>query len=77
MSMNADLGVRFNPLSEEYLADPYPFLAQARETAPVFYCEALDHWAVTRYDDVRSVFLRPEIFSAANANSPLSPVCPE
>lgn len=31
--MSADLGARFNPLSEAYLADPYPFLAEAREWA--------------------------------------------
>lgn len=77
MSVGAALGSRFNPLDEDYLVDPYPFLAEARESASVFYCEALDHWAVTRYDDVRTVFLRPDAFSAANANSPLAPVCPQ
>ena len=63
--------VGFDPLSPEYLADPYPFLAAA--AAPAFYCELIDHWVVTRYHDIRHVFRTPTLFSAANANSPLRP----
>jgi len=69
-------GADFDPLSEIYLADPYPFLAEAREAAPVFYCDAIDHWIVTRYHDIRNIFRTPALFSAANANSPLRPPCP-
>ena len=36
-------GADFDPLSEAYLADPYPFLTEAREAAPAFYCDAIDH----------------------------------
>ena len=68
-------GADFDPLSEIYLADPYPFLAEAREAAPVFYCDAIDHWIVTRYHDIRNIFRTPALFSAANANSPLRPPC--
>jgi len=70
------IGARFDPLSDDYLADPYPYLAEAREAAPAFYCEALDHWIVTRYRDIRPIFRTPQIFSAVNANSPLCPPCP-
>jgi cytochrome P450 len=70
------IGSRFDPLGESYLADPYPFMAEAREAAPVFYSERIDHWVVTRYHDIRSVFLNPPLFSAINANSPLRPPCP-
>jgi len=70
------IGARFDPLSDAYLADPYPFLADAREAAPVFYSERLDHWVVTRYHDIRQIFATPQLFSAANANSPLRPPCP-
>ena len=68
--------VGFDPLSAEYLADPYPFLAAAATAAPAFYCEAIDHWVVTRYHDIRQIFRTPTLFSAANANSPLRPPCP-
>ena len=69
-------GADFDPLSEAYLADPYPFLTAAREAAPAFYCEAIGHWIVTRHHDIRHIFRTPALFSAANANSPLRPPCP-
>jgi cytochrome P450 len=68
--------IDFDPLSPEYLADPYPFLAAAAAAAPAFYCESIDHWVVTRYHDIRQIFRTPALFSAANANSPLRPPCP-
>jgi cytochrome P450 len=68
--------IRFDPLSPEYLADPYPFLTAAAAAAPAFYCEAIDHWVVTRYHDIRHIFRTPALFSAANANSPLRAPCP-
>lgn len=67
---------QFDPLSDDYLADPYPHISEARDAAPVFYSEKLDHWVVTRYNLIRTIFLNPQIFSAANANSPVLPPCP-
>jgi cytochrome P450 len=58
--------VGFDPLSPEYLADPYPVLAAAA-AVPAFYCESIDHWVVTRYHDIRQIFRTPTLFSAANA----------
>jgi len=69
-------GTDFDPLSEKFLADPYPFMKEAREAAPAFYCEAIDHWIVTRYHDLLRIFRTPALFSAANINSPLRPPCP-
>jgi len=66
----------FDPFDDVYLTDPYPFLARAREAAPVFYVEGLDHWVVTRYHDIRYILRTPAMFSATNANSPLRPPCP-
>jgi cytochrome P450 len=77
MSVEAiKIGSQFDPLGDAYLADPYPFLSEARRAAPVFYSEKLDHWIVTRYPLIRQVFLNPQVFSAANANAPLRPACP-
>jgi cytochrome P450 len=76
ISPEASVGAQFDPLTDEYLADPYPFMAEARDAAPVFYSEKLDHWVITRYALIRQVFLNPQVFSAANANTPLSPACP-
>jgi cytochrome P450 len=64
------------PSAPDYLADPYPTLAVARDAAPAFYSAALDHWVATRYPDVRHVLRTTADFSAINALEPLSKLCP-
>jgi cytochrome P450 len=66
----------FEPFSAEYLQDPYPFMAHAREVAAAFYCAEFDYWIVTRYEDIRRIFQSPASFSAANTLAPLSDPCP-
>jgi cytochrome P450 len=70
------LAERFDPFHDPYLADPYPFLAEARAATPVFYSPDLDYWVVTRYHDIRHIFQTPRLFSAANTLAPLQPICP-
>ncbi|HWN56831.1 MAG TPA: cytochrome P450, partial [Methylomirabilota bacterium] len=70
------LASRFDPFRDPYLADPYIFFAEARAATPVFYSPELNYWIVTRYADVRHVFQTPKLFSAANALSPIKPLCP-
>jgi cytochrome P450 len=67
---------RFDPFHDPYLADPYPFFAEARAATPVFYSPDLDYWVVTRYHDIRQIFQTPTLFSAANTLAPLQPICP-
>jgi cytochrome P450 len=67
---------RFDPFRDPYLADPYPFFADARAVTPVFYSPDLDYWVVTRYHDIRQIFQTPKVFSAANTLAPLQPICP-
>lgn len=62
-----------DPFSAPYLADPYPYFATYRRESPVFYSPEIDHWVVSRHDDVREVFLDPDTFSAANAQRPVTP----
>ena len=66
-----------DPLSAKFLADPYPSLARQREQAPIAYCNAIEMWVVTRHEDVEHVFLNPDVYSAANAQAPLMPLCEE
>jgi len=70
------LGERFDPFHDPYLADPYPFFAEAQTATPVFYSPLLDYWVVTRYHDIRQVFQTPQLFSAVNALAPIQPICP-
>src|SRR5215831_5532141 len=69
-------GERFDPFHDPYLADPYPFFAEAQAATPVFYSPLLDYWVVTRYHDIRQVFQTPQLFSAVNALAPIQPICP-
>ena len=66
----------FDPLSEEFLRDPYAVLPAVADV-PVFYAPSLDYYVVTRYADIERVFLDPETFSAANAQLPLIQLPPE
>jgi cytochrome P450 len=70
------LAGQFDPFHDPYLADPYPFFAQARAAAPAFYSPDLDYWVVSRYHDIRHIFQTPKVFSAVNTLAPLRPICP-
>jgi len=67
----------FTPLMDSYVADPYPIANELREIAPVFYAEPLGFVVVTRMADVQEVFLNPEIYSSANVQDPVFPICEE
>ena len=67
----------FDPFDPGYLADPYPVFAQLQDEAPVRYEADLDHWVVTRYEDVRAVLADPATYSARNAVSPLVRFTPD
>jgi cytochrome P450 len=48
-------------ISEAYLADPFPKLAEIREHDPVHWSPSLDTWIVTRFEDVRQIFADPRM----------------
>jgi cytochrome P450 len=47
-----------------YADNPYPAYAWLRREAPVFWYEPAGFWVLSKYDDIRSVSARPELFSA-------------
>lgn len=63
----------FHPFDDAYLADPYTVFESLRRDEPVFYSAEIDHWVVSRYDDVRRVMRDVEHFSASNVQSPVTP----
>ncbi|WP_216893138.1 cytochrome P450 [Nocardia alni] len=67
----------FDPLSADYLDDPYPFLNAVRERGPIFYSPTLDMWVLTRHDDIEEVFKNPSIFSAKIQQQPVFDLAPE
>ena len=68
----------FDPLSPEFLADPYAVLARrSAGRAPVFFAPPIGYYVVTSYDAVEQVFRDPATYSAAVAQAPLAPIVPE
>lgn len=67
------LGATFDPFVDPYISDPYAFYAESREREPVFYSPEIDHWVVTRYDDIKSILDDPETYSSRMAQSPIKP----
>src|SRR5947199_751457 len=76
LEQRAPIGARFDPLDAAFLDDPYPYLREAREAAPIFYADSIDHWIVTRHRAIKQIFRDRPIFSAAHANAPRCPPCP-
>lgn len=51
--------------------DPYPLYERLRDAEPVSWVESVGLWLVTRWEDVRTVDLSPDIFSAETEPSTL------
>jgi cytochrome P450 len=65
----------FDPLSEEFLADPYAILAGLPAGgAQVFYAPSIGYYVITRHADIEQVFSDPGTYSAAVAQAPLVPL---
>lgn len=47
-----------------FVMDPYHAYGRLRREAPVWWCEAAQAWAITRYTDVRAVLTDPDSFSS-------------
>jgi cytochrome P450 len=65
----------YDPLDPDTVLDPYPTFNRLREEGPVLYMPDLDHYIITRYDDILQVLFDRDVWSASNASSPLIPVC--
>jgi len=50
-----DVVTRFAPNEPVFIADPYPVYRELRESAPIVYDEATDHWLISRYQDVNAL----------------------
>jgi len=53
------------------MADPYPHYARLRDEHPLHYNERLDHYVLSRYDDVLSATRNPKIYSSAQGLTPI------
>ncbi len=53
----------FNP---EVINDPYPYFAELREKAPLFWTKSLQVHVLSRYEDVAYVLKNPALFSSVD-----------
>ena len=49
--------------SPAFLADPYDALRELREQAPVYRCDPIGAWIVTRFDDCMRTYLEVDAYS--------------
>jgi len=54
-----------DPFCDEFLADPFGYLAQLRETGPVVHLDLYGVYAVTRHEQVQAVLKNPGRYSSA------------
>jgi len=45
-------GIEYDPFSDAVMRDPWPFYAELRKNAPVFYLEKYDTWFLSRFEDI-------------------------
>jgi len=57
--------IDFNPYDKGFAEDPYPIYKALRDEAPVYHCEPLNFWALSRYDDVLEAHRDFATFSSA------------
>ena len=65
-----DEPVRFDPLAEGFVDNPYEQYAQLRAHDPVQYSKLLYGWVVTRYEDVGKLLRDPSISSSIHNATP-------
>ena len=65
----------FTPFDSDYLQNPYAQLTALQQDTPMFYAESLGYLVVTRMDHVVEILKNHELFSSANVQDPVFPLC--
>jgi cytochrome P450 len=58
-------GCDIDPFSDDFLADPFPFLDRIRDAGPVVHLDRYGVYAVARHEQVHTVLREPRVFSSA------------
>jgi cytochrome P450 len=65
MTVDATRDVYYDPWDVALNADPYPMFKRFRDEAPLYYNDAHDFYAVSRFEDVNKVLVDYKTFSSA------------
>jgi cytochrome P450 len=57
--------IEFNPYDKDFAHDPYSTYRRLRDEAPVYHCEPLNFWALSRFADVLEAHRDFKSFSSA------------
>jgi cytochrome P450 len=61
--------IEYDPFSDAVMRDPWPFYAELRQDAPVFYVEKYDTWFLSRFEDIRRSTIE-DVFTAEQGVTP-------
>jgi cytochrome P450 len=64
----------WDPLSDDYLRDPYEISRKLRDETPVFYAPSLGYYVVNRMSDLLAVFEDHETFASVIVQDPVFPL---
>ncbi len=67
----------WDPLSHDYLDDPYAIAHRLRDESPIFYSPSLGYVVVNRMEDVAEVFSDPDTYSSTVVQDPVFPLADE
>jgi cytochrome P450 len=67
-AIGSDTAVYWDPYDSDLMRDPYPAFARLREQAPLYYNDAYDFYAVSRYADVERALPDWQTFSSARGS---------
>jgi cytochrome P450 len=65
----------FSPFRPSYLQNPYPELETLNAETPIFYSAQLQSLVVTRMNQILGIFRNADVFSSANVQDPVFPLC--
>ena len=63
------MALDYDPFSDAVMRDPWPFYAELRREAPVFYLEKYDTWFLSCFEDIRASTTN-DVFSAEQGVTP-------
>ncbi|MEO5726606.1 MAG: cytochrome P450, partial [Byssovorax sp.] len=67
------MSTRYDLLSPELKANPYPAYAEMRRSTPVCQVDPGGMWAVSRHDDVMYMLKNPRLFSSQGFRAATNP----
>ena len=63
----------YSPFAIDVMRDPYPYYKILRDKYPVYWLEAYDAWAISRYNDIQQLLSDPQAHLTTTEGTLMSP----